>query len=180
MPMPGRLFCLRTALATALVSGLVTAQSADFRTFGSSCGPANLALTARGLPRFGHTLVIEYSGPFGFSFVGPVYQLHQPFLILGASDTLFRGVALPWNLPILLTGGIPGCQLLVAADLVFAIPLSAGPVIEYPLAIPSIPSAAGIPFFMQWILGSSRLDTRTGVVIRTTATSNAGRAALGW
>lgn len=179
--MSGRFaFPLRALITALLLSGAAVSQNASFQTFGSSCGPINLALTARGLPQFGQTLVVEYSGPFGSGFIGPIVQTHQPFLAIGASDSSFGGLTLPWNVPVAVTGGNTGCQLLVSVDVVVVIPLSAGPAVEHPLSIPNVPSAAGIPFFVQWILHSTRFDQRTGVRTTMLATSNAGRAVLGF
>jgi len=117
--------------------------------YGSACaGAAGLPeIAVAGVPRIGNTLtctVTNTTAPVGVFF-------------LGLSNTLWNGLALPYDL---LPFGSGGCFVNASVDAI----LYQGPLIPVPVPIPLLTALNGITVYVQWAL----LGDPSGRLIVTT------------
>jgi hypothetical protein len=114
-------------------------------------------------------------GVTGVPQLGTTYQpsvLNAPpstFAVLasGLSDQTSQGQPLPLPLP-----GAPGCDLLVAADVLEVAITNIAGFTQSPIAVPNQPALAGAELFHQWFVLDQAANA-IGVVA-----SNAGRALI--
>lgn len=173
---PVRASFLRLVLLA--LPALLPAQ-ASFQWFGASCYPG-LSMAAGSLPRLGRSFDLLYQGPYGSVFVGTRTQVSTPLLLIGLSNTSAGGLPLPFLLPLAVTGGQPGCQVLVAPDAIVAMAnnLSTPPPYVLSLPIPSNQALLGLRVFVQWctLTATSSLG---GPSSARFCTSDAGVAVIG-
>lgn len=112
---------------------------ASFAAFGNGCGGSV------GMPAVTTSLgELPYTGgPFTVGFANLPGTL--AFAALGFSATAWNGVPLPLDMAAF---GYPGCELLVAAESVVVLPVTAG-VATRTLVLPAEPTLVGVPFFAQ-------------------------------
>ena len=89
-------------------------------------------------------------------------------LMSGMSDAVYQGQPLPIGLP-----GAPGCDLLVAADVLATAVTSATGNAQSPLTIPNQQALLGVSVFHQWVVWDPSVNALSLVV------SNAGKATVG-
>jgi len=89
-------------------------------------------------------------------------------LMSGMSDAGYQGQPLPIGLP-----GAPGCDLLVAADVLATAVTSATGNAQSPLTIPNQQALLGVSVFHQWVVWDPSVNALSLVV------SNAGKATVG-
>lgn len=145
------------------------ATTGFFSTFGSACPTANgEVLLTSNTPRIGQpwtvTLATEPPTPFDLDAIA--------LIVLGLSNTTWNSLPLPFDLgPI----GFPGCDLLVAADVVNAVlpnPIGASSIV-HTLAIPNNTALINSRVFVQGVTAG----LLTGFTF--TGTTKGGRAVLG-
>jgi len=88
-------------------------------------------------------------------------------LASGLDDQTYQGLPLPLALP-----GAPGCELLVAADLLTLVTTDGNGESRAPVAVPTAPSLVGVVLFHQWCVVDLTVNA-LGIV-----TSNAGSATI--
>ncbi len=113
---------------------------ARYDKFGTGCGPTTrtpaLAAAAGSAPALGAVFTAELTD---------LPNNSQALLLLGGSRTAWHGLPLPASLA---PAGLPGCELLVAADLVTPL-ATAGGRAQWSVPIPSAPSLLGARFYNQ-------------------------------
>ena len=170
-------FCLLSALGLPALG----AQTATFTTFGASCGGAEApTLTAQGLPRLGTTYTVQYAGPNQSTFVQAcIYRTSRPIHFLGVSRTGWGSLQLPYLVPMALTNGDPGCNLLVSIEVATPmVQIGTTFVSTMPIPLPNDPALLGGDLFHQW----ATLTDRTAhpcTVLNYLHLSNGGHAHIG-
>jgi hypothetical protein len=137
--------------------------AATFASFGAGCpngaGGQTMAVSANP-PVLGSSFTITFSNTPSSLVIG----------LMGLSNLVGFGVAGVPPLPFALAGlGMPGCSLLVSADL-FTVLVSNG---TWQLSVPNSPSLAGLSVYVQGF-GQAQSANALGFI-----TSNAGRAVVG-
>ncbi|MEM7203353.1 MAG: hypothetical protein AAF628_24025 [Planctomycetota bacterium] len=130
-----------------------TEEPASQSAFGSGCVGSNGTpqLTASALAWIGGELAVEVSN-LPAPEVGVV--------ALGASDTLWGTVGLPFGLGLV---GAPTCSLLVSLDAFASLAITAGTG-SWSVPIPADPAFAGVPFYLQGLALDSGGTSPTVVV----------------
>jgi len=135
-------------------------------TYGAGCagsyGIPTIAPTAVG-PRLSEPFVLDVAGlPTNALLVG----------IMGFSRTSWNGLSLPSSLAPL---GMPGCQLLVSADLTMALADRPTPnTARWTTPVPYLPALLGVDLHQQ-VLVHDPAANAAGMT-----TSNASQATIGW
>ena len=119
------------------------------------------ALAAVGVPSIGATYDVTLQGAVANA---------PALLVLGDSDVVWQGAALPLSLAAL---GAAGCELLVAADATQLLSTDASGAAAVPIAVPNDPALLDAPFFEQFAV----LDPAANSF--GFAFSNAGAAVVG-
>ena len=136
---------------------------ASYATFGSGCAGSAGTPALTGLasgPWIGETFTLQ---------VGQLPVGRPAALLFGTSNTVWNGTPLPFDLtPI----GMPGCQLLVSADVTLPLTNNAGSA-TWSIALPSNPWLVGRQFVNQAFVS----DPTANPLGFTT--SNAGAAVIG-
>jgi len=169
---PGRI----TLAAAFLALAMALPAQASFTNFGTACLQGQ-AISAANLPRIGQSFGVRYSGLIGNIFFGTSSQLASPFLMLGLSNTQAGSTPLPFTLPMSVTGGIPGCDVLVSPDAILG-PLPNSQFPTQQLALPADPAFVGLTLHLQWFTVVQR-STMGGPTIVRIVTSNAATAVIG-
>jgi len=131
-----------TTLGQTWAYGAPGGPVASVVPYGAGCaGPTGvplLAAQAGSVPRLGGTLTMQLSGlPTGF--------LNVPVGWVGFDATTWNGLPLPLALD---PFGFPGCQALLAPSMTFTLTNTGGSA-TWSIAIPFLPSFAGLQFYAQ-------------------------------
>lgn len=89
---------------------------------------------------------------------------------LGLSDQQFLGLPLPYDLA---SAGMPGCALLVAADVTYVLP-SPGGGVSWTVDVPNAPLLVGLPLRAQGFVVDPPANALGATV------TNGGRATVGF
>ncbi|HEX6812357.1 MAG TPA: S8 family serine peptidase [Planctomycetota bacterium] len=117
-------------------------------------------------PDLGNSGVPDIGGSYAVT-LGSALANTPVLLVSGFSDQIYSGVPLPLPLP-----GAPGCNLLVAADVLFLQFASAAGTSSFPIAVPASVGLIGTQLFHQWAVFDP--VNALGLVV-----SNAGKASIG-
>ena len=118
---------------------------------------------AGSLPALRRSLVLEVDGL-------PQSPLNAVFGVVGASSTLWEGLALPYDLE---SVGMPGCQLLVSGEILALVPNLGGSA-TWSIPVPADATLAGGDYYAQIFVldpGNNQLGA---------AVSNAVAASMGY
>ncbi len=117
------------------------------------------AMGVIGMPRIGQTYNPNVSDALPQTFA---------LLVSGLSDQANQGVPLPLPLP-----NAPGCELLVATDVIELATTNANGQANVPISIPNTASLVGLEVFHQWAIWEPTVNTLNIVV------SNGGKVTVG-
>ena len=156
---------VRSIYAAGAAGKCVVAASVG--VFGQGCassgGMPTMQPAAGSLPALGRSLVLEVDGL-------PQSPLNAVFGVVGASSTLWEGLALPYDLE---SVGMPGCQLLVSGEILALVPNLGGSA-TWSIPVPADATLAGGDYYAQIFVldpGNNQLGA---------AVSNAVAASMGY
>lgn len=141
---------LRCLTVGCVLAVCANAQSASVTYYGSACGPippsGSPDILVSGVPKLGGQILVGQTRVQPQIIPGCTHWGHQ-WLLIGASRHFGWGQPLPFDLPLVATGGFK-CNVWSSGELIGATPLN----VPLGFVIPSDPLFLGMRAYLQWFV----------------------------